>query len=119
MQLFIVAILIGNMGLTLAADFFEKESHIAISLAEVNDFKQHQSEDKHTGVSCDSENPEKSHCSDPCHLGQPHLGHASFLCSSTHLTYALFDSGVSAFSFKQNIIDGPFLEGPRRPPKYA
>lgn len=117
-RLFVVAILLLNLGVTLGADFFGKEAHLALTVEEVNDYRKHNLQDaNHLG--CDSSTPEKSHCPDPCHLGQPHFGHIAFLSSISSLAYIHFENGLPAVRFKSNMIDGPFIEGPRRPPKQA
>jgi hypothetical protein len=116
----VVGILLFNLGITLGADLFGKEPHVALTSEEVNDYRKHNlHEAGHSNLGCDSKAPEKSHCPDPCHLGQPHFGHTAFLGSTSSLSYALFNTEVPTFASERSIVDGPFLEGPRRPPKHA
>lgn len=86
---------------------------------EVSSYVKHNTEESHTDLSCNSESPEKNHCPDPCHLGQPHFGHSAFLGSIPTVKYFHLEVEAADGFANHSIVDGPFLEGPRRPPKHA
>lgn len=119
-QLLIVGILLANFGVTLGADIFEKDSHIAISTSDVSEYQEHQEHDRqHKDVSCDSDSTDKNHCPDPCHLGQPHFGHTAFVLANSRILFARVEIAAANINITQLRIEAPFLEGPRRPPKHT
>lgn len=117
-HLLVIGILLANFGVTLSADVFERDSHIAISASEVSNYQEHQAHDReHKDVSCDSDSKDKNHCPDPCHAGQPHFGHTAFLLGNAKVVFAHAEAEASNINVTQFRVDDPFLEGPRRPPK--
>lgn len=68
---------------------------------------------------CDDPHASDQHekCTDPCHVGLCHIGHCSFVSNQTdvQMSHANLASVVSGFS--QTAVEGPVLEGLRRPPR--
>lgn len=62
--------------------------------------------------------PPGSDCDDPCHLGFCHFGHCSIAPAPYQtLTLALFESAL--LPGPSSLHEAPFLEGLRRPPRFA
>lgn len=58
-------------------------------------------------------------CKDPCHVGHCHFGHCFFISAKANLNeLGLIGSQVQC-AFSQNRIDGPSLDGLRRPPRHS
>lgn len=60
-----------------------------------------------------------STCADPCHLGQCHFGHCSVVFSSSSICCLSVEPVSVARFFSFQMINGPALEGLRRPPKLS
>lgn len=58
-------------------------------------------------------------CSDPCHVGQSHFGHCSFLAANSALNYPAFSHSCLKSFLSLIMVEGPTLEGLRRPPRQA
>lgn len=64
-------------------------------------------------------NEDETPCSDPCHYGSCHFGHCSFAISGNFVRLQTSDRLIEPASFNQNLVEGPCLEGPRRPPRLS
>jgi len=62
---------------------------------------------------------EQAPCNDPCHYGSSHFGHSSFTVLGTSVRLHALDQMIQPASFNQNLVEGPCLEGPRRPPRLS
>lgn len=59
----------------------------------------------------------QSQCADPCHFGQSHIGHCSFMASSSDIRLAEAPFG-NLHAFPRLVrIEEPYLDGLRRPPR--
>jgi len=56
-------------------------------------------------------------CGDPCHYGHCHFGHCSFVFSERPLRLAAQDLSNLFYVMDQSMVESPFLEGLRRPPR--
>lgn len=60
---------------------------------------------------------QKAPCADPCHFGQCHFGHCAFVLIQS-VGLARNDAIDIAHGISPDfILDGPFLDGLRRPPR--
>lgn len=57
-------------------------------------------------------------CADPCHGGFSHFGH-SFFTPAKGISIAALDLYVRLIIVDYQFVDGPILEAPRRPPRFA
>jgi hypothetical protein len=60
-----------------------------------------------------------SHCSDPCHTGQSHFGHSLYNTAELRVQFLLDSSTEVKNSRSQSALQGPVLEGRRKPPRFS
>lgn len=120
-RLFISMLMLTVFGLSISAEAFASESSSLIC----SDVLQVSIEDGHASMSSSTpnkatdKNEDKAPCSDPCHYGSCHFGHCSFAVSGTAVRLQAIDQVIKPNSFNQNLVEGPCLEGPRRPPRLS
>ena len=68
-------------------------------------------------VSSSRQSKDHSPCDDPCHFGQCHFGHCSFIHFGTSFDVRKLEQPADLIVTNQFMIEGPVLEGPRRPPR--
>lgn len=74
----------------------------------------------HSATDCTDETHTKSsHCTDPCHTGRCHFGHCSYQAVKIYFGMAPHLSLQSHLTYDLVIPKGPFLEGPKRPPRHS
>lgn len=56
-------------------------------------------------------------CTDPCHAGLSHFGHGACLTAYPFFRIRNITYVEQVFQVTPLIQDGPFLEGPRKPPR--
>lgn len=66
-----------------------------------------------------TEHTEHSDCSDGCHTGPCHFGHCLVVISNAYVSFATIDDLENIYAFSKSLIEGPYLDGPRQPPKQA
>lgn len=120
---FVSILLIAVFGITLGAEAFASDALIC------SDERKIVSEsDSSKLISAELHSTEKksapsqgtgNSCSDPCHFGRCHFGHCSFAFSGSDLHFHVADTIIEATGLRQSIVDAPFLEGPRRPPRLS
>lgn len=108
------------LGLSLGEEVFGDSEHVITwQGGSVPSFNSPESDAVYPQL-CDKQGQENhSKCSDPCHLGQCHLGHCSFPMLQSDINLQVFEFKDSKTVFSQTMVEGPTLEGPRRPPRYA
>jgi hypothetical protein len=110
MKLFTIFVLLLNLGVVLGADLLAKDVHRSVASESV-------------GMVATDECPAGDHsdneCFDPCHMGRCHFGHCSVTFRSPQIPYLTFESKQVLVSKNDQMIEEPFLEGHRRPPKLS
>ena len=110
-------LLIFSFAVTLGSEVFNQSSHISICSGE-NLLSFTSDSEASQSTHCQS-NETQDECPDPCHKGQCHFGHCSFISSHTEIAFPAIRILNKNHFFFQNLIAGPVLEGPRRPPRLA
>lgn len=118
---FISVLLLSFFGLSLAADLFASDSRVClddlgIQISAAGDSS---AQALAGGNQPNSHDSEKNDCGDPCHYGRCHLGHCSVVFSEAPVRLQALDLTIEAHSLNQSVVEAPFLEGPRRPPRFV
>lgn len=112
-QRLVTIMLFLNLGFTLGADALSTDFHIPVNGQEVST--------QHILGSADcnhTTHPQKD-CFDPCHIGGSHFGHCSIVFKNFESAFALPVQEQVLRVNRELMIEEPFLEGHRRPPKSA
>jgi len=118
-RMFVVLLLFLNLGLSLGAEILSKDVHSPF--ADSNIHSEH-STSAQTLEDKDCKDPahsQEKECFDPCHAGGCHLGHCSFAfrAFATNVFPPVVNQVLNANSIA--VTEEPYLEGPRRPPKFV
>lgn len=122
LRFFISTVLLLTFAFTLGEETFGASEHyLLICQSEFANSSQSGLDDFASQQNCSEQGQERhsQKCSDPCHFGQSHFGHLSFFAANSVLSYPDITLFLSKFFFSQSMIEGPTLEGPRRPPRLA
>jgi hypothetical protein len=117
LRLFISILMLAIFGLGIAAEALATDSLTLIcsdSIEASNDNSQSSITSNPTRTVADHD---KLPCGDPCHYGTSHFGHGSFSVSAASIKLASVDQTIEPSAFSHNLVEGPCLEGPRRPPR--
>lgn len=118
MRHLIVFVLLLNLGIILSADVFANDVHR--SAISESTFTSHQ--DPAGAVNsgdCPAGEHSDGECFDPCHAGNCHFGHCSITFRSSSHNHLTLSLDQVSFSKNDEMIEEPFLEGHRRPPKIS
>ena len=117
-RIFIAALTLLSLGMTLGAEAFTQKSHFFSCLTEPTSSLHSQSKSSISQNKSTSQSDQKENdCGDPCHLGNCHFGHCSFTISRHSIHYVSVELVSAKHSRCQVAVDDPLLEGPRRPPR--
>ena len=97
---------------------------VEISVVENADFSHSDSQIAQQEISGIHNNHEhskdsSSNCSDPCHTGQSHFGHSLYNTTQSQVSFPADSSAEVKKSTSDFAIEGPVLEGPRKPPRHS
>jgi len=113
-------LLISAFALSLGVEAFATENCSWVCTDEVRVTGIDQSISIMSDNSRETNNPgsqDKFPCADPCHFGQCHFGHCGFVPASNQFPLQLRVKSAGHRLLAQTVIEAPFLEGPRRPPR--
>ncbi len=100
--------------MTLGSEAFGKSVHndacVTVSAAQ---------DDCEESAANHTEHAERSDCSDGCHTGPCHFGHCLVVPSNAFVKYATIEKLENLHAISKSLVEGPYLEGPRQPPKQA
>lgn len=118
MRLLIIVGLLINLGIILTADIFAKDVHR--SAISESTFSSHQDPagSVYSGE-CPGGEHSDSECFDPCHAGKCHFGHCSVAIRANAFKPLTLNDDQSRTSKSDDVIEEPYLEGHRRPPKLS
>lgn len=117
MKTFVSVLLLSFFGLSLAADAFASDSMLCLGEVAAGLSASDTSPSQVLSQESESHESENADCSDPCHYGRCHFGHCSVVFSNSYVRLQVLDLDITVHSLKQSMIEAPFLEGPRRPPR--
>ena len=74
----------------------------------------------HSATDCaEGKHATTGHCADPCHTGRCHFGHCSYHSVKNYSGLDPHLALMGYLTYDLHIPNGPFLEGPKRPPRHS
>ena len=116
-RLLISTLLLALFALNFGAEIFASRDTSFVCTDQVQSSK---NQITHSSITTSDEGQKEtktSNCADPCHFGQSHVGHGAFVSGNGVLSLHPIDQIVIHQLRPQSLVDGPFLEGLRRPPR--
>lgn len=114
---FISVLLLSALGVSLGGDVFANSHNRECSLTSTKSIMENSK--AISAKNCDEGGQSENHCSDPCHLGQSHLGHGFFVFASVNLSLTSISASNYGVLAPSNFLDSAMLEGLQRPPRIA